>query len=74
MYNKDGEFLERVGRVGRGPGEYLQISDFDDGENILISDHSDVLLLFDKNGNFIEKKRTKKSRYSRLFKWGSCNE
>ena len=56
IYSKDGEFIRRVGSIGRGPGEYGGVSDFDfDDNKIIISDHPNKLLIFNEKGDFISR-------------------
>lgn len=56
IYSKNGEFIKRVGNIGRGPGEYDGVSDFDfDDNKIIISDHPNKLLIFNEKGDFISR-------------------
>jgi hypothetical protein len=62
VFNQDGVGIGRVGRWGQGPGEYLQISDFDvnDSGDIYFIDGTadkDRLFVFDKNLHFISVKK-----------------
>jgi hypothetical protein len=54
QFDKNGNFLRQIGSVGRGPGEYLAVSDFcvdnDSHEIFIIS--SGQLLVFDFEGKF----------------------
>ncbi len=59
IYNKKGILIKRVGGIGKGPNEYIKVSDFDfDSGKILISDYPDKFLVFNENGDFIEKMTT----------------
>lgn len=53
IFNNDGSFNNKISRKGKGPGEYLGISDFeaDDNGNIEILAYHQ-LLLYDKNLDF----------------------
>ncbi|HEY3373049.1 MAG TPA: 6-bladed beta-propeller [Prolixibacteraceae bacterium] len=56
IFNKTGKFVRSVGRVGKGPGEYLRIMDFtiNSTENIIYIYDSDQkkVLKFNFNGDF----------------------
>jgi hypothetical protein len=58
MYTKTGKFVRQIGKTGRGPGEYSQLTDvFVDKENHLIEileDFKRRILVYDFNGNFIK--------------------
>lgn len=56
IYSKNGDFIKRVGNIGRGPGEYGEINDFDYYDNkIVISDNPNKLLIFNEKGDFISR-------------------
>lgn len=59
VFNKKGDFLFQIGSTGKGPEEWLSMSDFIVRENciIAIDGGNRSFLRFDLNGNFIEKKR-----------------
>jgi hypothetical protein len=41
IFNKTGKFIRKIGKIGRGPGEYLTVSDFtidQDNDNIYLLD------------------------------------
>lgn len=55
VFDKDGKFLSRAGRVGRGPGEYSDISDFDitpDGDIHINDPLQGKIYVYDKTGGF----------------------
>jgi hypothetical protein len=56
-FNEDGKFLFKINRVGRGPGEYIQLTDFTIDEInkqiILLCDIPNCLIYLDLNGKFI---------------------
>jgi len=59
VYNLDGKFIRRIGRFGRGPGEYSQLYDFtiNTSQNeIIILDH-ETMLVYDIRGNFLRNVR-----------------
>lgn len=56
VYDEEGRGIGKVGEPGKGPGEYLQITDFDADEsgNVYIWDgEGDQLYLYDRNFQFI---------------------
>lgn len=60
IFNKKGEFESKISKKGRGPGEYLMISDFDikpGTDDVYILDLViDKLMLF-RNGEFVKEYR-----------------
>jgi hypothetical protein len=61
VFNIDGSFEGLVGRHGQGPGEYLQVTDFDvstDGTVYIIDGQSDRLFIFDSVFHFVSVKKT----------------
>ncbi|MDR0385794.1 MAG: 6-bladed beta-propeller, partial [Prevotellaceae bacterium] len=60
VFNIDGSFEGLVGRRGQGPGEYLQVSDFDvstDGTVYVIDGQSDRLFIFDSAFHFVSARK-----------------
>jgi hypothetical protein len=60
VFNIDGSFAGLVGRRGQGPGEYLQVSDFDvdDSGNVHIIDGQlDKFFIFDSAFHFVSTKK-----------------
>lgn len=58
-YDIDGNAIGRVGRLGNGPSEYITITDFDIdsvGNIYLLDGRQDIVLMYDKNANFIRRK------------------
>jgi len=57
LFNQDGKFLRRIGKIGRGPGEYTNILSIDvDAKTKLIyvlNNSSQKLIAYDYQGNFI---------------------
>lgn len=56
VYDASGKGIGQVGRRGQGPGEYLQITDFDvseEGDVYFIDGNQDKLFHFDKNLAFV---------------------
>ena len=56
-FNKSGKFIAKIGRTGRGPGEYAFPFDFTIDENrklIYILDNGNRLMQYSYNGSFIE--------------------
>lgn len=56
QYARDGKFIRQVGRIGKGPGEYLLLRSMfiDPRQNIIygFTNWTDKLLEYDFNGNF----------------------
>ncbi len=63
VFNKKGQFLQKIGSRGQGPGEYTKLSEFEiDKKNnllLLFSRSDSKLLKFDLQGNFISSFRLK---------------
>ncbi|HPT21577.1 MAG TPA: 6-bladed beta-propeller [Bacteroidales bacterium] len=55
IFSNKGKSINKISRIGRGPGEFIQPSDFDvKGNAVLIFDYSTKkLCAYDKKGNFI---------------------
>jgi hypothetical protein len=56
IFNKQGKYLRKINKTGRGPGEYINISDFDinpKSSNVEILQANGILYTYDLNGNFI---------------------
>lgn len=64
VFDEQGKFLRRIGRIGQGPGEYIHIYDFaidrKKGHIAILTDASTVYL-YDLQGNFITSKQVDKS-------------
>ena len=59
LFDLNGKFINSVGNVGRGPGEYLYLTDvvFEDNGNISIFSYAEkALYTYASNGQFIQKK------------------
>ena len=55
-FNKEGKFVGKIGKIGRGPGEYLVLGRFcvdDKSERIYVSDIKGVIKVFSGTGHFI---------------------
>jgi len=65
IFDKTGKFLYKIKRIGRGPGEYIQLTDFTiDAINkniVLLCDIPNCIIYLDIEGNFI--KQEKKKQY-----------
>ncbi|TVQ83529.1 MAG: 6-bladed beta-propeller, partial [Bacteroidetes bacterium] len=60
-YNNDGSYVKRIGGIGRGPSEYIIASDFaieHPTGNILVINHSNEILKYSKNGDFLGEAQT----------------
>lgn len=66
VFNKDGSFERKIGQLGKGPGEYLDITSFSinpEKSQINIYDRrKKVLNIYDLNGNYIETVKFSKKR------------
>lgn len=58
-FNTSGKFLFKINAVGKGPGEYLGIYDFDvNEENVILLDPNGYkLLMYDLDGRFVKEKK-----------------
>ncbi len=54
MFDRKGKFIRTVGKTGKGPNEYLVLTDFDIDENSIYisSQRNNKMLRFDFDGNF----------------------
>jgi hypothetical protein len=61
VFNLDGEYISKISRIGRGPGEYIQLDFFDidfDHRQIVLTDLMGYWVLrYDLIGNFISRKK-----------------
>lgn len=56
IFNTDGSFLQKMGKIGKGPGEYLRLCDFDIDENgsvYLYDRQFKKIHIYDSANNFI---------------------
>jgi hypothetical protein len=53
VFNGDGTFLQKIGGIGNGPGEYASLSDYDilENEDIVILD-ANKLIVYDGEGTY----------------------
>lgn len=61
LFDESGEFVRTIGSKGEGPGEFLDVSDFevDNGKVYLMSRGSRAVFVFDvESGDFVEKINT----------------
>jgi len=58
QFDRQGRFIRQIGSIGRGPGEYISVSDFsvDNRKEVvyIYSTNSDNMLIFNFKGNFIK--------------------
>lgn len=70
VFNQKGKFIFRIKTIGKGPGEYLILSDFDlDRENksiILYSDRPNKILQYDFDGNYLKETKLEEEIYSNI--------
>jgi hypothetical protein len=58
MFRMDGRYIDKIHKVGRGPGEYLMACDFllnNYFDEIRLLDPTGSIYIYDINGNFINK-------------------
>ncbi len=58
VFDKDGKFISKIEKPGRGPGEYIYLMDFDIdifGNIYLLDLNQKAILKYDMHGKFIEK-------------------
>jgi hypothetical protein len=56
-FTSDGRFISKIHNQGKGPGEYLSLSDFDiddDGNLYLLDMSSKQVLVYEKDGNYLK--------------------
>lgn len=66
VFDINGNYLDTIGGVGPGPGEYTNINSFFfEGNNVCVyDDNLQKLFIYDKDGTFITSKQTKEPIYS----------
>lgn len=62
-FDLEGKYVYKISCIGKGPGEYLNINDFDVAENkiILLDINGFKLIEYDLNGNFVKEKRLRRT-------------
>ncbi|MBC8147851.1 MAG: 6-bladed beta-propeller, partial [Bacteroidetes bacterium] len=62
LFNKKGQFLNKIGSIGKGPGEYVQITTWDidqQNKSILLYDNKlQKFIKFSMNGILLEERKT----------------
>lgn len=58
LYDLGGNFINRIGKIGNGPGEYISIGDFQiyNGNINILDPIKKQVFVYDLNNNFIDKK------------------
>jgi hypothetical protein len=67
VFNSKGEYLNRIGKVGQGPGEYWLIHDFDfcpKRNSVEMLSPTGSIYSYKMNGDFIEKRQLADNVYS----------
>lgn len=70
VFDQEGNFKFKVGRLGRGPGEYVHLADFSinfKDETIEILAEASKILKFDMNGKFLSALKLEKPNFSEKF-------
>jgi hypothetical protein len=61
IFNKSGKYISKINSIGKGPGEYIQVSDFTiDVKNqriVLLCDIPSCLIYYDINGQFLDQEK-----------------
>lgn len=73
LYEDNGKFVKTIGRKGKGPGEYIQLMDFDVDKygNVYLYDNGKKnLIVFDNYGKFIKEIKLK----SRFFEFALIDD
>ncbi len=68
-YSPQGMPLNTIGQKGRGPEEYLSISDFSinmEGQVVMLDGQLDDIIIYDKDGTFVSRQKMKHD-YGELF-------
>lgn len=59
VFDTGGNFLHAIGKIGRGPGEYVMLRNFAvaDDKVLLLNRQSQQMIYYDTSGNYIEAKQ-----------------
>ncbi len=62
-FDMEGKYLFKISAIDKGPGEYLNINDFDVGDTriVLLDINGFKLLMYDISGNFIKEKKLRQT-------------
>nr|WP_320153938.1 6-bladed beta-propeller [uncultured Draconibacterium sp.] len=66
VFELTGKFIQTIGEQGKGPQEYIQITDFSIDEakdEIVLLDNNRNLLIYNLNGEFIKSKKLSKKNF-----------
>jgi len=59
VFNQIGQFIRKIGKHGRGPTEYLSLTDFDimqdDSKIAILDNYGKQILIYDKDGKYIDR-------------------
>jgi len=61
VFDKTGKYIRTLSKIGRGPGEYLKLYDFDVFENIVYCLDGPNIHKYDTSGNYIETNKLENS-------------
>ena len=72
VFDEQGKFLRKIGKVGQGPGEYAQIVDFTVHKNtVTILSPQSTIYQYDLQGTFLQSKQISQSL---LWNIAACND
>ena len=71
VFQADGTFVQTIGRIGSGPGEYTHLEDFaidEENNRIIILGYPSTVYVYDLDGNYIFRKQ-----FMSLPVWSFCS-
>jgi hypothetical protein len=74
IFDLQGNFIRKIGRVGNGPGEYISLTDFTidmQNEQLLLLANGRHIIYMDFEGHYIKSKRLDTPLFSYLFPLGN---
>lgn len=74
VFERDGQFLRRIGRQGEGPGELSSPLWMDfSGERLIVLDHAGKLVTFDLDGELVAERRLPEVAFKRVVSASSVD-
>jgi len=71
VFRQDGSFVQTIGSIGSGPGEYTHLADFvidEENKRIIVLGYYSTIYIYDLNGIFIQQKQLLSSPL-----WSMCS-